>query len=164
MSAEIVTPQNSDALLGAVEAVLKSHNLRLRPDQSLVAVVEAFKANQVSLTERNGYAEATMHGAPVHLSQVVEALATKEPTRFYPREVGNVRSRDEMDRTGKMQYIAEHGLTAWESLPQAAPAQPVALDKRKMTGAEYKALPRSTKIELLNTWSPDDVSTILARK
>ena len=43
-------PKHSDELLQAVERTLASHNLRLKPGQSLADVADAFEANQVKLS------------------------------------------------------------------------------------------------------------------
>jgi len=162
---KIVVPEFSDALLEALERTLKSHDLRLRPGQSLADVATAMKTNQVTLEAAFGGLTATMDGRPVHVSQVIEGLATTgAPDKFFPRDVSAVRSKAEMDVKGRVKFINEHGGAAFEALPATAPTAPVVLDKSKLSAAEYKALPRSTKVELLNHWSPEDVSRILNRK
>jgi hypothetical protein len=160
----IVEPDFSDALLSALELTLKNHDLRLRPGQTLQDVATAFKANQVQLNESNGYLNAEMHGQPVHLNTVTESLATKEPERFFPRDVSTVKSKAEMDTKAKVQFIREHGEAAFTALPAAAPTEPTVLDKHRITAPEYKALSRKTKTELLHHWTPNDIATILQRK
>jgi hypothetical protein len=157
--------QHSEELLTAIEKTLKSHNLRLVPGQSLHDVAEAFKANQVELSESNGYLNATMHNQPVHLNTVVESLATKEAARFFPRDPSNVTSRDSLDRQGKIKFIAEQGIDAWEKLPQSASADTVTvLDQRRLTAAQYLALPRKTRADLSGQWGASVIGQILSRK
>jgi hypothetical protein len=162
---KIEAPEFSDALLSALESTLRSHDLRLRPGQTLQDVAVAFKANQVQLSEANGYLTAEMHGAPVHVNVVMESLTTKTPEKFFPRDVSTVKSKDEMDVKGRVKFINEHGEDAYSRLPVTAdPDAPTVLDKSKITASQYRKLPRATKVELLNHWSPDDVAKILARK
>lgn len=161
---KIVEPEFSDALLSALEKTLKQHDLRLRPGQTLQDVATAFKANQVDLKESNGYLTAEMHGAPVHVNVVMESLTTKTPEKFFPRDVSTVKSKSEMDTKGKVAYIAAHGEAAFSALPVTAPTEPTVLDKSKITAAQYRALSRATKTELLHTWTPNDVAKILGRK
>jgi hypothetical protein len=161
----IVSPKFSEETLGAVERSLKSHNLRLRPGQTLEAVAEAFAAAGIQMEEKFGGLAATQHGAPIHVSQAFEGLASTQSERFYPREVGNVRSRDEMDTTARVKFIREQGLEAFEKLPQKADADtPTVFDKSKITAAQYAKLSRSVKTELLHTWTPADIARIINRK
>jgi hypothetical protein len=161
----IVEPRFSDETLGAVERSLKAHDLRLRPGQTLEAVAEAFATAGIQMEAKFGGLAATQHGQPVHVAQAFEGLANTQPEKFYPREVSNVRSRDEMDQTAKVKFIREQGLEAFERLPQKADADtPVVFDRSRMTAAHYAKLPPSVKTELLHTWTPDDIARIINRK
>src|SRR6202040_2042176 len=129
MTEKIVTAPaaHSDELLSAVESTLKHHSLRLKPGQDLCAVVDGLTAKGVKLTAANGYLSASQTTAGMehaaHVKEGIEGFAKIEPDRFFPREVGGVASRDEMDQKGKIDYITKHGLDAWEKLPQSKPTE-----------------------------------------
>lgn len=84
-------PKYTPELLNATEKTLSAHNLRLKPGQSLVDVVDAVTQKGFTLTESFGYLQATQKGPAgtdqaVHINQLFEGLATTEPTRFFPRD------------------------------------------------------------------------------
>ncbi len=162
---KIEASEFSDAVLDALERTLKSHDLRLKPGQSLQDVAATMKAHQVTLDAAFGGLTCSMDGRPVHVAEAIEGLAKNgAPDKFFPRDVSSVKSRAEMDTKGKVAYIAAHGEAAFSALPATAPTAPTVLDKSRITAAEYRALPRSTKTELLHHWTPNDVARILARK
>jgi hypothetical protein len=165
MTIKIEQPKHSPDHLSALERTLASHDLRLRPDQDLSTVADCFSANQVVLEENRGYLNASMHGSPVHLNTVVEALAAKEPARFFPRDVAGVKSKDQLDSRGKVEYIRQHGLAAYECLPLRAPVeQTVVLDPARMKRGQYLSLDRKTRAELAGRWGADAIARIMVRK
>lgn len=170
MSNKIVTqqPTHSDELLSAVESTLKAHNLRLAVGQDIAQVVDALTAKGVKLTATNGYLNATQSTAGIehasHVNEVIEGFAKIEPNRFFPRDVAGVSSRDQLDRTGKLKFIAEQGLPAWEALPQTAPREvTVVLDKSRLTRAQYLSLDRMTRAQLAGSWGADAIGKVMAR-
>lgn len=168
MTIETVPAKHSDQLLGAVESTLRAHNLRLKPGQTLGAVVEAISSRGFKLSADHGYLDIsqTIAGAemPAHVNSVFEGLATQEPDRFFPRHVGNVRSKDAMDRTAKLQFIREFGLPAFEALPTTAnPNLPTVLSP-DMSRQEYLALDRATKSALCGEFGADAIARIMSRK
>jgi hypothetical protein len=158
-------PRHSDALLSALERTLAHHDLRLRPGQSLADVADAFKENQIELSEQHGYLSATQHGQPAHLNVAVEACATKYADKFFPREVAGVKSRDQLDVKGRIAYIKEFGLDAFERLPAKAPQQTtVVLDPRRLKRDQWLSLDRSTRAQLAAQWGADAIGAIMGRK
>ena len=160
--------KHDDQLLSAVESTLKAHNLRLKPGQDIGTVVEAITSKGIKLDASNGYLNASQSVAgaetAMHVNQVFEGLAKQEPDRFFPREVGNVQSRDALDTEGKIKFIREHGLEAWEKLPAKAQGeQVVVLDQRKLTKSQWLALDRTTRAQLAAQWGADAVGKIMAR-
>jgi hypothetical protein len=169
MADKIVTtqePTHSEALLGAVENTLRSHNLRLKPGQDLAQVVDALKAEQVEVAESNGYLYATMNGSPAHVSVAVEAFATKQADRFFPRESDGITARDQMDQAAKLKMLGEEGgLARFEALPQTAPKETVVvLDKTKLTRSQWMSLDRGTRTQLSGQWGAAVVGKIIGRK
>lgn len=165
---EVKPPKHSDALLGAVEATLKSHQLRLKPGQTLAAVVESITSRGFKLSAEHGYLDVsqTVAGAeiPCHVNSVFEGLAAQEPDRFFPRNVGGVTARDQLDRQGRVQYIRENGLEKYTALPTTGnPNLPTVLSS-DMTRAEYLALDRTTKAALCGEFGAAAIGRILNRK
>jgi len=170
MSDKIVTKDaaHSDELLSAVESTLKHHNLRLKPGQDLAQVVDALSAKGVKLTAENGYLSASQTTAGMehaaHVNKIFEGFAKTEPDRFFPRDVTGVTCRDQLDQAGKVKFIAEQGLPAWEALPQTAPREvTVVLDKSKLTRAQYLSLDRTTRAQLSGQWGPEAIGRVMAR-
>ena len=162
-------PKHSPELLSAVEHTLKSHSLRLKPDQDLGTVVDALSARGIKLTAEHGYLAASQTTAgleqAMHVNSIIEGLANQEAARFYPRNVDNIESRDAMDAKGKRDYITKHGLAAFEKLPQSQPTiTTVVLDRTRLTAKEYLSLPRAQRAELAGTWGSAAVGAILARR
>ena len=165
---KIEPAKHSDALLSAVEATLRAHQLRLKAGQTLGHVIDAIEGHGFKLSAQHGYLDATqtISGSelPAHVNAIFEGIAEKESERFFPRNVGHVRSRDAMDRQGRVQYIAEYGLKAFEALPQTAnPNLPVVLSP-DMTKQEYLSLDRATKSALCGEFGADAIAKILSRK
>jgi hypothetical protein len=170
MPDKIVTKDaaHTDELLSAVESTLKHHNLRLKPGQDLAQVVDALSAKGVKLTAENGYLSASQTTAGVehasHVNQIFEGFAKTEPDRFFPRDVAGISSRDQLDRAGKIKFIAEQGLPAWEKLPQTSQREvTVVLDKTKLTRAQYLSLDRTTRAQLAGQWGTDAIGRVMAR-
>lgn len=169
MTIKTEAPQHSDALISAAEATLQHHGLRLKPGQSVADVVNAISAAGFTLTEKNGYLQATQTTAgqplPAHVHEIFEGVATKQPDRFFPRSMTGVTSRDSLDREGKMQFIKEHGLAAWEQLPQSAPTETtVVLDKSRLTREQWLSLDLATRAQLSAQFGPDAIGQIMARR
>ncbi len=160
-----VAPKYSTDLQDAVERTLRAHNLRCKPGISLDTVLETLEANQVKPSVAFGQLTCEQNGLPAHTPLLFEALAKQRTELFFPREVGNVKSRDELDRAGKIQFIREHGVRAFESLPQSAPKdEPVVLDQRKMTREQWLSLDRATRAKLAGEWGSSTVGAIMQRK
>jgi len=158
-------PKHAPELLTAVERTLAAHDLRLQPGVSLEDVVEGLAANQVTVGQSHGYLTAEMSGAPVHISTVIESFANKAADKFFPRDVAGVAGRDQLDQAGKLKFIREQGISAWEKLPQSAPTQKtVVLDKTRLTCSQYMSLDRSTRATLSGQWGADTIARILSRK
>jgi hypothetical protein len=103
--------------------------------------------------------------APVHVAQTIEAYAAKDAAKFFPREMTGVTSRDSLDQAGKLKFIREQGLPAWEKLPQTAPViKTVVLDKSKLTRSEYLSLDRATRATLSGQWGADAIGKVMSRK
>ena len=169
MTIKTEAPQHSDALISAAEATLQHHGLRLKPGQTVADVVNAISAAGFTLTEKNGYLQATQTTAgqplPAHVNEIFEGIATKQPDRFFPRSMTGVTSRDSLDREGKMQFIKEHGLAAWEQLPQSAPTETtVVLDKSRLTREQWLSLDRATRAELAGRWGHQGVAEVMGRR
>lgn len=99
-----------------------------------------------------------------NVNQIFEGFAKTEPDRFFPRDVAGISSRDQLDRDGKIKFIAEQGLPAWEKLPQTAPREvTVVLDKSKLTRAQYLSLDRTTRAQLSGQWGPEAIGRVMAR-
>src|ERR1700721_17705 len=126
MADKVVTAPaaHDEKLLSAVEATLRAHNLRLKPGEDLGTITDAITAKGFKISAEHGYLDASQTTAgfegPAHVNAVFEGLATQEPARFFPRTVDNIVSRDQLDREGKMKFLREQGLAAWEKLPQTA--------------------------------------------
>jgi hypothetical protein len=171
MSDKVVTeqPKHDEKLLSAVESTLRAHDLRLKPGEDCATVVDSLAQRGIKLTATNGYLNASQNvagaDAPMHVNQIFEGLASQEPQRFFPREVSGVKSRGELDQAGKMKFIKEQGLSAWEKLPQNAPKTvTVVLDKNKLKKAEYLSLDRKTRSELAGLWGADAIAKVMSRK
>jgi len=158
-------PKHKPEVLSAVEKTLAAHDLRLKPGQTLEGIVDGLKEQQVTVNETHGYLTAEMSGSPVHVAQVVEALATKQPERFFPRDPSGVAGRDQLDQAGKVKFIREQGIKAYEKLPTTAPTQrTVVLDKSRLTKADWMRLDTTTRATLAGQWGAAAVGKIMGRK
>ena len=106
-----------------------------------------------------------MNGMPSHVNVTFEGLAKQRTELFFPRDVSSVKSRDELDRPGKVEFLSKFGLSAWEKLPQkSAGDRPVELAPDRLTGKQFQALDRTTKAQLCGEWGPDAIGAIMARR
>jgi hypothetical protein len=95
----------------------------------------------------------------------MEALLKQRAELFFPREVGAVTSRDQLDQHGKLKFIRERGLAEWERLPQTAQSNTVVvLDQSRLTRAQWLSLDRKTRSALLGQWGAESLTSIMARK
>ena len=156
----------SEELLTAVERALQSHDLRLRAGILPEQVLDTMAANQCEVQVLHGQLAVSMHGAPVHSQNVIEGLARDRKELFFPRagEMSGVKSRDQLDMKGRVEFIKTNGLPAFEALPQSAPKDtPVTLDPRKLKRSEYLSLSRSQKIDFARTYGSDAVAAAMSR-
>jgi hypothetical protein len=165
---EITPAKYSAQLLFAVENTLKAHNLRLKPGQNLESVADAITSRGFKLSAEHGYLDASQNvggfESPAHVNAIFEGLAKLEPTRFFPRELGGVVARDQMDTAGKMAYLKEFGLKAFEKLPATGnPNRPTVLSP-DMTRAQYLSLDLATKSELCGTLGAAAIAKIMNRR
>jgi hypothetical protein len=152
-------------LLTACERTLRNHNLRCKPGITLANVIDTLTANQCTVEESFGQLAITMNGLPAHTQKVMEGLAKQRTELFYPRDVTAVKSRDEMDQAGKIEYLKTHKLSEWEALPQTAKQSTVVvLDPATMTKSEYMSLDRKTRADLCGQWTQQELGSVLARK
>jgi hypothetical protein len=152
-------------LLAACERTLRNHNLRCKPGITLANVLDTLTANQCTVEESFGQLAITMSGTPAHTQKVMEGLARERQELFYPRDVTAVKSRDEMDQQGKIEYLKTHKLEEWERLPQTATASTVVvLDPSRMTSSEWLSLDRKTRSDLAGQWTQAELGSVLARK
>jgi hypothetical protein len=167
MADKIVTeqPKYSEELLDATEKTLRAHDLRCKVGIDISNVLDTLIANGVTPEASNGYLSTSMSGQPAHVNKVFEGLAAQRTELFFPREVGGVASRDQLDQAGKLKFIREQGFDKWEKLPQTAPKiTTVVLDRNKLTKAEYLSLDRTTRAQLSGQWGDAAIGRIMSRK
>ncbi len=157
--------KHSAELASALEKALGGHDLRIRAGLGVSEVLDTLTANKVSAEARHGNLCLTMNGQACHVPDVIEALARERSELFYPREVKAVKSRDELDSRGKVQFIRENGFEAWQALPQSASKEViVTLDPARMTREQWMSLPVKQRAELSSKWSTEQIGKVLARK
>jgi len=155
----------SPELCDAVERTLRAHNLRLKPEIGLDTVLQTLEANHIKPSVEFGQLTCEQNGLPAHVPMLFEALAKQRTELFFPRQTSAVKSKDQLDRLGKIQFIREQGLSAWENLPPSAPKdEPVVLDSRRMTRSQWLSLDRKTRADLAGKWGAIAVGEIMARK
>ena len=174
MATETTQPRYSEDVLQSVEQQMRAHNMRLKPGETVEGIMDALAADGVKFSVEHGHliAEtATGIGGvlqPAHAPRIFEAAAAKHATKFFPRDVSDaakITGKDELDPRAASQYIAAHGLAAYESLPlKSQAAQPVELNPRRMTRQQWLSLPVKTRAELSGTWGRDAVGAIMNRK
>jgi hypothetical protein len=163
--AETKAPEHNEALLSAVERTLQAHELRLKPGQTLESVIGELNSAGVKLTTERGQLVMENSSGAVIVPRAIERIAETKADLFYPRDVKAVTSRDQLDRAGRVQYITENGLKAYEALPATgAKAAPVELNPRRLTRTQWLSLDRITRAKLSGEWGADAISAIMSRK
>ncbi|HXJ89134.1 MAG TPA: hypothetical protein VMS18_20115 [Candidatus Binatia bacterium] len=162
-------PKHDEKVLAALEKTLASHDLRLTPGQDLSTVADAIVGKGFALSAPHGFLEAEQttagNTAPVHVSRLIEGLATQEPTRFFPRDPSGVAGKDQLDLKGRVKFLKTHSLAEWEALPLKAPTErTVVLDKSKMTREQWSSLDLKTKTQLSGQWGSRVVGEIMNRR
>src|ERR1035441_3460882 len=163
---ETVAPKYSPELLAACEKTLKNHDLRCKPGITLEDVVNTLTANQVTVEESFGQLALTMNGQPAHTQKVMEGLATQRTELFFPRELGAITARDQMDQKGKIQMLSEPGgLSRFENLPATAEkVDVVVLDPSRITRKQWMSLDLKTRSDLAGQWGSAVLGKIMAKK
>jgi len=164
MPIQTVPPKYSPELLAATEKTLKAHDLRCKPGIGLGEVLDTLVVNKVEVAESFGTLALSMDGAPVHSQKTIEGLARERKELFYPRETAGIKSRSELDTAGKMQFIREQGLSAWEKLPATfTESDVVVLDQTKLNRKQWLSLPIKQRVELSGIWGAKVVAQIIGR-
>jgi hypothetical protein len=160
-------PKYSTELQTATERALGHADLRCKPGINAETVLDTITANNVKVNLLHGQLVCEFNdGRAVHTPAVIEGLVRDRKELFYPRqtELGGVKSRDELDMKGKLEYLQANGLAAWEKLPQTASSeQVIVLDYNRMTRAQWLSLSRSQKAECLKVWPKDALGAVMAR-
>jgi hypothetical protein len=165
-TATTIKPIGTNAeLCDLVRDQLQRHGLRLRPNESIETLLTDLQAAGLSLTVQHHTLTGKVSDLTADIPGAFESFAAKNTDKFFPRDVSSgVRSRDELDRRGKAQFISRHGLAAFEALPRtAADAGPIELDPATMTRQQYLKLPLKVKSECIAAWGADQISRIMAR-
>jgi hypothetical protein len=162
------------AVRSALLAQLHGCGMRPLPD-SEPEILRWFADKRVVVSAANGYLELTQDdGSAAVPSSACETLRRERPELFVadPKRDA-ISSRQDLERgsqseisKAKALYVSQHGLAAWERLPQTkaeAERQSVA-PSPDMTAKEYRALPFSDRVRLSGIIGPAGVGKILGRK
>lgn len=162
---KVKDPSKTNELHDLLETQLKRHNLRLRPGTTVSSLVSDLKTAGLELRAEYGTLVGAVGDQVANLPAAVESFAEKHPDAFFPRNVETgITSRDAMDRKGKSEFIAKHGLRAFEALPAtAAEAAPTELDPATISREAYCKLPLKLKSECIRCWGSTQVARIMAR-
>jgi hypothetical protein len=159
-----VETSTDDQLIAAVEDRLKAHDIRLKPDVTIEAVIGELKEKGVSLEVKFGSLTGKVGDLVADVPGVFETWASQNEAKVFPRSLDNITSRDQLDRAAKLKMLSQRGgLQRFESLPATAPQQPTELSASRMKASEWRALPRSVKAELCSKWTPAQVAAIQSR-
>ena len=161
------TNQPSEQVLTALEGELRQHGIRLKPGQTIEAIVNGFASQGLTLEIQHGRLEGTINGGPARIGDCVESFVTKNPTWFYPRnesDLAGVTAKDQLDRAARMKYLQTYGLEAFTKLPmKSADAKPTVIGPR-MTREQYATLDLKEKSAFISEFGPDAVAKVMANR
>jgi hypothetical protein len=162
------------AVRSALLSQLHACGMRPLPD-SEAEILRWFADKNVLVSAANGYIELTKDdGSAAVPSSACETLRRERPELFLadPKR-DKVSSRADLERGSQSEisrakaiYVSEHGLAAWERLPQtkAEAERKAVVPSPDMTAKEYRALPFSDRVRLSGIIGPAGVGKILGRK
>jgi hypothetical protein len=166
MAVTTQAPKYTQELLDATEKTLRAHDLRCKPGIGLETVLDTLTSNQCEVAQAYGQLTINQHGAPIHTPVALEGLAKQRAELFYPRELGAVTARDQMDTKAKMKMLSEPGgFERFEKLPATTTTSTVVvLDQSRLTKSQWLSLDLPTRAELSGRWGAGAVAQIMARK